>query len=496
MQADSQFVDDYVAGVQDEPPAYAREHWIDLQLARDFMRNSRASLVSGGLAVAITFTLLYGYVVPYGLWIWGGLGVAVLAYRYFTLKEFDRLQRAAAIELQQFNVRDFFDRYAWSWPVSAVVYALPVFFYFDRAPAAVQYLCLVILVGIGAISASLMAARVHSQRQFAHGLCGTTLLAILFSTLQQWPKFPDQTTLTLMLLIIVFWVLIIHLGRHLHSLQLSSYGAQFGNEQLIHSLRQQTQAATDAVQMKNSLLASAAHDLRQPVHALAFYADWLRNEPQLADQVVPKILAATDSVNTLFNSLFDFARIESGAIQIKVDDVNIVALIEEMSVQFSPAADAKGLILKTQSVPIYVRSDPVLLRRITANLLANAIRYTQKGGVMLSARVVGGRLWLEVSDSGVGISREHLPHVFKEFYRAPLHQGTADSFGLGLAIVQRLCRALGHVITLRSAVGKGTLCRLELPLSKHEEHVGNSVPMALDDAEKMYAQMMPRERAQ
>jgi signal transduction histidine kinase len=97
-------------------------------------------------------------------------------------------------------------------------------------------------------------------------------------------------------------------------LQRSSYTAQFGNEQLIRSLRQQTQAATEAVQMKNNLLASAAHDLRQPVHALAFYADWLRNEPTLAESVIPKILAATDSVNTLFNSLFDFARIGSKSI--------------------------------------------------------------------------------------------------------------------------------------------------------------------------------------
>jgi signal transduction histidine kinase len=81
---------------------------------------------------------------------------------------------------------------------------------------------------------------------------------------------------------------------------------------------------------------------------------------------------------------------------------------------------------------------------------------------------------LEVSDSGQGIASEHLPHVFKEFYRAPQHQGTADSFGLGLAIVQRLCRAMGHVVSLRSTLGKGTRCRVEIPLSTSDQRLALS----------------------
>jgi signal transduction histidine kinase len=136
-----------------------------------------------------------------------------------------------------------------------------------------------------------------------------------------------------------------------------------------------------------------------------------------------------------------------------------------MALQFAPAADEKSLSRSTHALPVKVRSDPVLLRRIVANLLANAIRYTDKGGVMIAARVMGNQLRLEISDSGVGIAPEHLPHVFKEFYRAPAHEGTVDSFGLGLAIVQRLCRALGHTVSLRSVLGKGTRCRIELKLA-------------------------------
>jgi signal transduction histidine kinase len=144
--------------------------------------------------------------------------------------------------------------------------------------------------------------------------------------------------------------------------------------------------------------------------------------------------------------------------------VDVSALMEEMAVQFAPAADAKGLILSTQPACAMVLSDGVLLRRIVSNLLTNAIRYTDTGSVSLAASLIEQTLVLEISDTGQGIAPDHLPHVFKEFYRAPMHEGTADSFGLGLAIVQRLCRALGHTVALRSELGKGTTCRLEIRL--------------------------------
>lgn len=464
MQPDSQFVDNYVAAVQDEQAVDSHDIWVDLRLAQDFMRNAHATLSSGILVIVLTVALLYGHVNTLGLGIWALVISALLSYRYFTVVAFEHLNKASATDGALPDITGFFKRHGWSWPASAAAFAFPVFLHFERAPAVNQYLCLMILVGMGTIGASLMAARLTCQQQFSHALCGTAFVAVAAVVILQWPRPPANTTWLFLLLIALFWVLILYIGKHLHVLQRSSYNAQFGNEQLIRSLRQQTQAATEAVQMKNNLLASAAHDLRQPVHALAFYADWLRNEPALAASVIPKILAATDSVNTLFNSLFDFARIESGAIKINMEEVDVYALMEEMAVQFAPAADAKGLSLNTKAAKVSVHSDRIQLRRITANLIANAIRYTEHGGVLLSARVVGNKLWLEISDSGTGIAAEHLPHVFKEFYRAPVHEGTADSFGLGLAIVQRLCRALGHTVSIRSALGKGTRCRLELSL--------------------------------
>jgi signal transduction histidine kinase len=464
MQLDSQFVDNYVAAIQEGQSGLVHDDWVHWKLAIDFMRNARATLYAGCLVIVLIFVLLYGHVDMEGLWLWACLCASLMAYRLHTMKAFEDQRQEAERTSRLPDAKRFFKLHGWSWPASGAMFAAPVFLYHESAPPINEYLCLMILVGMGAIGASLMSAQATCQRLFAHALCGTTLLAVLLHWLSKWPTKPTLASIVFVLLAVLFWVLIVYVGKHLHILQRQSYSAQFGNEQLIHSLRQQTQAATDAVQMKNNLLASAAHDLRQPVHALAFYADWLRNEPQLADSVIPKILAATDSVNTLFNSLFDFARIEAGAMKVKLGDVGIEQLVEEMALQFAPAADQKGLSLKSEAIAATVRSGPVLLRRIVSNLLANAIRYTEHGGVMIAARVMGDRLWLEISDSGTGIAPEHLPHVFKEFYRAPVHEGTADSFGLGLAIVQRLCRALSHTVTLRSVVGKGTVCRLDIEL--------------------------------
>jgi signal transduction histidine kinase len=492
MLADSQFVDNYVAAVQDELTVGEQAAWVDERLAGDFMHNAKATLRSGCAVVALTFALLMGHVHMPSLIAWALVGTTLLAYRWHLVRRFERMMRQQEVSGQAADVAGFFRRHGWSWPAIAVVFAFPVFLHHETVPAEVQYLCLMILVGLGTVGAALMAANLACQRAFSHALAATAIVAVLVHWVGNWPQTPSRTSIVMLLLMGLFWILIVYLGRYLHELQRASYSAQFGNEQLIRSLRQQTQAATEAVRMKNSLLASATHDLRQPVHALAFYADWLRNEPKLAPSVIPKILAATDSVNTLFNSLFDFARIEAGAIKINLSQVDVARLIDEMAVQFAPAADQKGLYLRAQPVEAMVQSDAVLLRRIVSNLIANAIRYTEQGGVMINARVMGGVLWIEISDSGVGIAPEHLPHVFKEFYRAPVHEGTADSFGLGLAIVQRLCRALGHVVTIRSVLGKGTRSRVEIRLHAGAHH-DMSTPMPLDDAHDIYAQIRPRD---
>jgi signal transduction histidine kinase len=223
------------------------------------------------------------------------------------------------------------------------------------------------------------------------------------------------------------------------------------------------------VEIKNRFLASATHDIRQPVHALQLYADWLKSEPELVGEIAPKIVESTKAVNTLFDSLFDLVRLDSGHIRLKIEEVSLDGLLDDLALQYQPLAQAKGLSFKVhRGGPLagaFVRSDALLLRRIAGNLVSNAIKYTDKGGVLLALRPASrgqrGPV-LEVWDTGVGIAPALHKEIFREFYKVHLHEGTEDGFGLGLYIVSRLSHILGHPVGLDSRPGRGSVFRLEM----------------------------------
>jgi signal transduction histidine kinase len=263
-------------------------------------------------------------------------------------------------------------------------------------------------------------------------------------------------------LLATFWLVLLQAGDRLHATLRRNFELQYRNKQLIDSLTRQTQAALDAVEIKNRFLASAAHDIRQPVHALGLYADWLGSEPELVHELAPKIVESTKAVNQLFDSLFDLARLDSGKIRLNIETVNVAKLLHDLELQYRPLCEAKGLQFRVHVKPGTAVSDPILLQRIMGNLIANAVKYTQRGGILVASRATREGLRLEIWDTGVGIAQVHQREIFREFYKVPIHAGTEDGFGLGLYIVGRLTGILGHTLSLRSRVGRGTVFRLAL----------------------------------
>jgi signal transduction histidine kinase len=265
-----------------------------------------------------------------------------------------------------------------------------------------------------------------------------------------------------MLLLAIFWFTLRQAGLRLHTTHRRNYELQYRNNQLIESLTRQTQAALDAVEIKNRFLASAAHDIRQPVHALSLYADWLGSEPELVHEIAPKIVESTKAVNALFDSLFDLVRLDSGKIKLNIEAVDLGKLVHDLELQYRPLAQAKGLQFRVHVAPGSVLSDPILLRRIVGNLVSNAVKYTQRGGVLVGSRHTHAGPRIEVWDTGVGIAPVHQREIFREFFKVPTHPGTEDGFGLGLYIVARLAAILGHPLSLSSTPGRGTVFRLML----------------------------------
>jgi len=232
-------------------------------------------------------------------------------------------------------------------------------------------------------------------------------------------------------------------------------------------LRAAKAEAERANRNKTRYVAAAVHDLLQPLHAARMFIGVLRGRLQtsaeqvLADRVENALVAQDE----LLASLLDIARLEAGALPVNVQGVPLAPLLETLARQFSILAESRGLALHAVPCHACVRSDPQLLRRILQNFLSNAIHYTAHGRVLLGCRRAGEALRIEVWDTGQGIPEAKQREIFEEFIRLDGERDSDDrSAGLGLSIVDRIARLLGHVVSLRSWPGHGSVFSVTVPL--------------------------------
>jgi signal transduction histidine kinase/FixJ family two-component response regulator len=234
---------------------------------------------------------------------------------------------------------------------------------------------------------------------------------------------------------------------------------------------------------KSQFLAAASHDLRQPLHALNLFVSQLREEadPQERERLVARIGTAVSAMNELFDALLDMAKLEAGLIQADVGAFPIAPLLARIETTFAEAARQKGLRLRVVASRAWVESDFVLLERILMNLASNAVRYTERGGVVVGCRCRDGHLRIDVCDSGAGIAEAQQKAIFGEFIQLP--DGSAErraGLGLGLAIVERLCRLLGHPVEVSSRLGSGSRFSVGVPMAAAPSEAGEgpSPPLA------------------
>ncbi len=217
--------------------------------------------------------------------------------------------------------------------------------------------------------------------------------------------------------------------------------------------------AERANRAKSLFLASASHDLRQPMHAMRMYIAALRHkvEDDEALAIVSDIEAVSNSTARLLNSLLDVSRLEAGAVHPHFESFAVQEIFRRVGRSFKPEAYRKNLQLRFVPTDVHVRSDPDLLERILANFTSNAIRYTARGKVLIGCRRRGERISIEVWDTGAGIPEEHREAVFDDFHQVRNHErDRSKGLGLGLAIVRRLAHCLDHQIEHDSTLGKGS----------------------------------------
>ncbi|WP_058833558.1 hybrid sensor histidine kinase/response regulator [Luteimonas abyssi] len=241
-------------------------------------------------------------------------------------------------------------------------------------------------------------------------------------------------------------------------------------------LEQARRAAVEANRYKTRFVAAAVHDLLQPLNAARMFLSTLRSHLQAPEQreVADHVDAALAGQDAILNSLLDISRLESGSQQTDVRDFALDPLLDALAREFGILARARGLELTYVRTGLAVRSDAALLRRVVQNLISNAVRYTKRGRILLGCRRVGDQVRIEVRDTGPGIPHARQREIFEEFRRLDEGSDNTRGAGLGLAIVERIARLLGHRIGLDSQPGRGSMFSVTVPRAAH-------APAALPD---------------
>lgn len=223
--------------------------------------------------------------------------------------------------------------------------------------------------------------------------------------------------------------------------------------------------ADEANISKTRFLAAASHDILQPLNAARLYATSLVERERQGDKakLAANVDASLEAVEEILAVLLDISRLDGGSLQPEFVDLRIDEVLSQLEVEFAPIAQEKGLRLTFVPCTLTVRTDRRLLRRLLQNLVANAIKYTPRGRVLVGCRRKGKQLRIDVIDTGLGIPAGKQKIIFKEFQRLPQGVQAARGLGLGLSIVERIARVLDHKIALRSASSKGSSFMVQLP---------------------------------
>jgi signal transduction histidine kinase len=417
------------------------------------------------LAMGVTLTLVglcWRFVPAWELLLWLGARAGLGGWRFVR----SAMHRRHPLEgaPQQAYAR----RTTWLAAVSGMVLGASVLLFFGRIPPGLQFACWLILAVSVTLPIHSLAFDPPRVVVYVNGLFATVMLCVLYRIftlhggldMDMEHRHYEPWFIVMPL---VQWALILFVARRVQSNARSTFELQFYKQALIDTLAAKQREAEQAVQIKNRFIATAAHDMRQPVVALSLYAEHLREVPEDQALVMPKILRASEAVGRLFESLFDLARMDNEQLKPRSELIDIDDVMRDLHNQFEPMARAKGIALRMRSTRRQLRTDPALVRRLIGNIVSNAIKYTPPGRkVLLSARHRGEHVAVEVWDQGVGIEPDELRMIFTEFYKIQGASENHEGLGLGLSIVARLAHALHAQVSVRSRPGHGSVFRLLL----------------------------------
>jgi len=311
----------------------------------------------------------------------------------------------------------------------------------------------------------------------------------------------DRTGVAMGGMVTAYVVALLLIGRNFHGVLVNAIEINAQNKELLTEMERKVQARTAALteanqrleieieerrnaqaqveearaeaeranQAKSRFLAAASHDLRQPLQSMFMFASVLHHQVVDArgDETLTHIERSMDVLKEMLDSLLDVSRLDVDVIQPELAAFALQPLLDDVVADYRRIAEGKGLVLRRgEGYEARVTSDPNLLARMVRNLVENAIRYTERGQVSLSTRILRDKVHVDVEDSGIGIAPDQVERIFEEFHQvANPERDKARGLGLGLAIVQRLSIILNHPVTVTSTLGQGSTFSIALPLT-------------------------------
>jgi len=402
-----------------------------------------------GVAIAALF-VYQGVMRPWVAAVWLGVMVAHISIRLIIRRSFQSSPTAAS------NWRAWANRFTAGAAVAGITWGIGGILIMPPARFDLQMLLILTVTSI--VYATLSAFASWFPAFFAFEVTSIAPIGV-------WCALQGDATHLAVAACCVIWLPAVSILARRHERTLArSLTLQLENAALADDLRAQKVMVEQASLAKSRFLATASHDLRQPVHALGMFIGALRSHslPPRSVTLIDHIDASVGSLDSLFTSLLDISKLDAGVVEGHPVHVPVEPLLARICRDLEGEAAAKHVGLTLVPTSLAVRSDPILLERILRNLIGNAVRYTQTGRVVIGVRRLGSRrVSLEVWDTGPGIAEDQREAVFEEFYQlSNPDRDRTKGLGLGLAIVRRLSEILGHRLAFDSRPGHGSVFRL------------------------------------
>jgi len=244
-----------------------------------------------------------------------------------------------------------------------------------------------------------------------------------------------------------------------------SMALRFRNDALVRDLIKEKDASNAANLSKSEFIATASHDLRQPMQAINIFMEMLHKENfnQPSNLIIQKLRFSVNLLNKMFDTLLDISKLDANAIKVVEKQFDSSSLVSELQENFYPIAREKNIALVFSPTPWIVEGDKSLLNQLLRNLLSNAIQYTQTGSVEVELKQDLDRLTVVVKDTGMGIPAQDIPLIHNEFYRSEHSRNLHDGLGLGLSIVKRILTIIHGSLTVASELGRGSVFTVYTP---------------------------------